>query len=124
VDKYFVPNFFPTLKLPTQRRYRRILEKRLLPALGLLPLGERNAESASVLCRRWPLVWVGNASSTVRKSDVEGFRNRQKIGFLAAINPAIGVALPEKESRSGEACALARADSRAIGHRRWKISQL
>ena len=34
VDKYFVPNFFPTLKLSTQRRYRRTLDKHLLPAFG------------------------------------------------------------------------------------------
>src|SRR5712692_1809872 len=34
VDKYFAPNFFPTLKLSTQRRYRRTLEKHLLPAFG------------------------------------------------------------------------------------------
>jgi hypothetical protein len=34
VDKYFVPNFFSTLKLSAQRRYRRTLDKHLLPAFG------------------------------------------------------------------------------------------
>src|ERR1700680_1620439 len=34
VTKYFVPNFFPTLKLSTQNRYRRTLDKHLLTAFG------------------------------------------------------------------------------------------
>ena len=34
VERYFIPNFFPTLKLSTQQRYRRTLNKHLLPAFA------------------------------------------------------------------------------------------
>jgi hypothetical protein len=34
VERHFVPNVFPTLKLSTQERYRRTLNNHLLPAFG------------------------------------------------------------------------------------------
>jgi hypothetical protein len=34
VERYFIPNFFPTLKLSTQKRYRRKLAKHIVPAFG------------------------------------------------------------------------------------------
>src|SRR5712692_9277500 len=34
VEWYFIPNFFPTIKFSTQKRYRLTLTKHLLPAFG------------------------------------------------------------------------------------------
>ena len=34
MERYFIPNFFPTLKLSTQKRYHRKLAKHIVPAFG------------------------------------------------------------------------------------------
>ena len=99
VDKYFVPNFFPTLKLSTQRRYRRTLEKHLLPAFGdsrLCDIGTLDLQQFVLQKMAGGLGW--ECADHYRNLMSKIFVTAKKWGFFAADNPATGVDLPEKKA--------------------------
>ncbi|MGA8065655.1 MAG: site-specific integrase, partial [Candidatus Sulfotelmatobacter sp.] len=99
VDKYFVPNFFPTLKLSTQRRYRRTLEKHLLPAFGdsrLCDIGTLDLQQFVLQKMAGGLGW--ECADHYRNLMSKIFVTAKKWGFFATDNPAIGVELPEKKA--------------------------
>ena len=99
VDKYFVPNFFPTLKLSTQQRYRRTLEKHLLPAFGdsrLCDIGTLDLQQFVLQKMAGGLGW--ECADHYRNLMSKIFVTAKKWGFFAADNPAIGVELPEKKA--------------------------
>jgi integrase len=97
VDKYFVPNFFPTLKLSTQQRYRRTLDKHLLPAFGdsrLCDIGTLELQQFVLQKIAGGLGWQCGDHHRNLMSKI--FVTAKKWGFFAGDNPAIGVDLPEK----------------------------
>jgi integrase len=98
-DKYFVPNFFPTLKLSTQQRYRRTLEKHLLPAFGdsrLCDIGTLELQQFVLQKMAGGLGW--ECADHYRNLMSKIFVTAKKWGFFAGDNPAIGVELPEKKA--------------------------
>jgi integrase len=98
-DKYFVPNFFPTLKLSTQQRYRRTLEKHLLPAFGdsrLCDIGTLELQQFVLHKMAGGLGW--QCADHYRNLMSKVFVTAKKWGFFAGDNPAIGVELPEKKA--------------------------
>jgi integrase len=98
VDKYFVPNFFPSLKLSTQQRYRRTLNKHLLPAFGdscLCDIGTLDLQQFVLQKMAGGLGW--ECADHYRNLMSKIFVTAKKWGFFAADNPATGVELPEKK---------------------------
>jgi integrase len=98
VEKYFIPNFFPTLELSTQQRYRRTLKNHLLPAFG----DSRLCEIGTFEIQQFVLQKLANGLSW---ECADHFRNlmskifaiSKKWNFFAGDNPATGVELPEKQ---------------------------
>ncbi len=99
VDKYFLPNFFPTLKLSTQQRYRRTLNKHLLPAFGdsrLCDIGTLDLQQFVLQKMNGGLGW--QCADHYRNLMSKIFVTAKKWNFFAGDNPAIGVELPEKKA--------------------------
>jgi integrase len=99
VDKYFAPNFFPTLKLSTQQRYRRTLDKNLLPAFGasrLCDIGTLDLQQFVLQKMASGLGW--ECADHYRNLMSKIFVTAKKWGFFAGDNPATGVDLPEKKA--------------------------
>ena len=98
-DRYFIPNFFPTLKLSTQQRYRRTLNNHLLPAFGQLRL----CDIGTLQIQQFVLQKLANGLSWecadhYRNLMSKIFATARKWGFFAGDNPATGVELPEKKA--------------------------
>jgi len=97
VERYFIPNFFPTLKLSTQQRYRRTIKNHLLPTFG----DSRLCEIGTLEIQQFVLQKMANGLSW---ECADHFRNlmskifaiSKKWNFFAGDNPATGVELPEK----------------------------
>ena len=97
VEKYFVPNFFPTLKPSTRQRYRCTLDKHLLPAFGdsrLCDIGTLDLQQFVLQKMASGLGW--ECADHYRNLMSKIFATAKKWGFFAGDNPAIGVELPEK----------------------------
>jgi integrase len=99
VDKYFVPNFFPTLKPSTRQRYRCTLDKHLLPAFG----DSRFCDIGTLDLQQFVLQKMASGSGWecadhYRNLMSKIFATAKKWGFFAGDNPAIGVELPEKKA--------------------------
>jgi integrase len=99
VEKYFVPNFFPTLKPSTRQRYRCTLDKHLLPAFGdsrLCDIGTLDLQQFVLQKMAGGLGW--ECADHYRNLMSKIFATAKKWGFFAGDNPAIGVELPEKKA--------------------------
>ena len=99
VDKYFVPNFFPSLKLSTRQRYLRTLNKHLLPAFGdsrLCDIGTLELQQFVLHKMAGGLGW--ECADHYRNLVSKIFITAKKWGFFAGDNPASGVDLPEKKA--------------------------
>jgi integrase len=97
VDGYFIPNFFPTLKLSTQKRYRRTLNTHLLPAFGkcrLCDLGTLDVQRFVLQKMGAGLGW--EAANHYRNLLSKIFTVAKKWGYFSGANPVAGVELPEK----------------------------
>lgn len=99
VDRYFIPNALPTLKISTQKRYRQILNIHLLPAFG----ATRLMDLPTVAVQRFVLDKMAAGQSW---ESVNHFRNllsktyttAKRWGLFAGENPASGIQLPEKHA--------------------------
>jgi integrase len=99
VEKYFVPNLFPTLKPSTRQRYRCTLDKHLLPAFGdsrLCDIGMLDLQQFVLQKMAGGLGW--ECADHYRNLMSKIFATAKKWGFFAGDNPAIGVELPEKKA--------------------------
>jgi integrase len=99
VNKYFVPNFFPTLKLSTQQRYGRTIDNHLLPAFGdsrLCDIGMLRLQQFVLQKMAGGLGW--ECADHYRNLMSKIFITAKKWGFFAGDNPATGVELPEKKA--------------------------
>src|SRR5438132_6921148 len=99
VERYFIPNFFPTLKLSTQQRYRRTLNNHLLPAFAdsrLCEIGTLQLQQFVLHKMTSGLSW--ECADHYRNLMSSLFTTAKKWGFFAGDNPAIGIELPEKKA--------------------------
>jgi integrase len=97
VDKYFVPNFFPTVKFSTQKRYRLTLTNHLIPAFGKARL----ADIGTLEIQRFVLAKIESGLSWEYADHFRNllsklFETAKKWGYHSGPNPATGVELPEK----------------------------
>src|SRR6266567_2067245 len=97
VERYFIPNFFPTLKLSTQKRYRRTLYVHLIPAFGKARL----CDIGTLEIQRFVLAKIDSGlgwecADHYRNLLSRIFETAKKWGFHSGPNPAAGVELPEK----------------------------
>lgn len=96
VERYFIPNAFPTLKLPTQIRYRRTLKNHLLPAFGEHRLCEIGTLDIQSFALKKLESGLGSASADLFKNLMSKiFATAKKWNYFAGDNPANGVELPE-----------------------------
>jgi len=98
IDRYFVPNFLPTLKASTQGRYRRTLTNHLLPAFGT----SRLCDIGSFDLQRIVLQKMGNglggeSANHLRNLMSKIFALAKQWGYYNGDNPASSVKLPEKQ---------------------------
>jgi len=109
VERHFVPNFLPTLKLSTQKKYASTFRTHLLPAFGSMRLCEIDA----FLMQRFVLAKM---QSGLGWESCDLFRNlmskvftiAKQWNFYAGDNPATAVTLPEKKPvREKQALSLA-----------------
>ena len=99
VERHFVPNFLPTLKLSTQKRYRRTLDVHLLPAFGdtrLCEIGNLDVQRFVLQKMQLGLGW--ETCSHLRNLMSKVFGMAKRWNFFALDNPAQGVELPEKQA--------------------------
>lgn len=97
VDRYFIPNAFPSLKLSTQKRYRQILNLHLLPAFGPLRLNQLGTiEIQTFVLNKMAGGLSWESVDHFRNLLSKIFANARKWGLHAGDNPATGVELPEK----------------------------
>ena len=97
VERLFIPNFFPTLKLSTQKRYRRTLQNHLIPAFGtarLCDLGTLDIQRFVLAKMQSGLSW--ECADHYRNLLSKIFETAKKWGYHSGPNPAAGVELPEK----------------------------
>jgi integrase len=99
LEKSFIPNVFPILKLSTRKRYRFAIDKHLLPAFGeqrLCDIGTLNIQSFVIQKMDGGLGW--EAVNHFRNLLSKIFATAKKWGYFPGDNPAAGVELPEKKA--------------------------
>jgi Phage integrase, N-terminal SAM-like domain len=97
VEQYFVPNFFPTIKFSTQKRYRLTLTNHLIPAFGkarLADIGTLEIQRFVLAKMQSGLSW--EYADHFRNLLSKLFETAKKWGYHSGSNPAAGVELPEK----------------------------
>jgi integrase len=97
VERYFIPNALPTLKLSTQKRYRQTLTAHLLPAFGPARLCDiRNIEVQQFVLQKLSsgLGWA--CCDHFRNLMAKVFKSARKWGYYSGENPALDIDLPEK----------------------------
>jgi len=97
IDRFFVPNALPTLKLSTRNRYRSTLNFHLKPAFGhkrLCDVSTLNLQSLVLSKMEGGSGWEVLNHLVNLMSKV--FESAKKWGHYAGENPATGVELPEK----------------------------
>jgi integrase len=98
VEKFFIPNALPTLKLSTQKRYRQTLKTHLLPAFGNSRLCEINTLILQSFVLRKMDAGLGWACCDhFRNLFSKIFATAKKWGYFTGDNPALGIELPEKK---------------------------
>ena len=98
VGTYFIPNFFPRLKLSTQKRYRLTLNTHLLPAFGELRLSDiRTLDIQAFVLKKIEGGLSWECANHFRNLMSKINSTAKKWNFFSADNPASGVELPEKK---------------------------
>lgn len=98
VERHFVPNFLPTLKLSTQKKYLSTFRTHLLPALGSMRLCEIEA----LVLQRFVLAKMHaglgwESCDLLRNLMSKVFTIAKQWNFFAGENPVSAVMLPEKK---------------------------
>ena len=96
MDGYFISNFFPTLKLSTQKRYRRTLNTHLLPAFGhrrLCDLGTLDVQRLVLQKMEAGLGW--ECANHYRNLLSKIFTVAKKWGYFSGTNP-VAASFPKK----------------------------
>ncbi len=99
IEKYFVPNALPVLKLSTRKRYRSTLNYHLLPAFGSRRLCDiTTLDLQSYVLGKFDSGSGWEVCNHLRNLMSKAFACAKKWGHFAGDNPASGVELPEKVS--------------------------
>ena len=97
VERYFIPNALPTLKLSTQKRYRQTLKTHLLPAFRDSRICDINTLQLQQFVLQKLQAGLGWACCDhFRNLMSKIFATAKKWGYFMGDNPAFGVELPEK----------------------------
>jgi integrase len=99
IEKCFIPNVFPILKLATRKKYRSAIDKHLLPAFGeqrLCDIGTLNIQSFVIQKMDGGLSW--ETANLFRNLISKIFATAKKWGYFPGDNPSAGVELPEKKA--------------------------
>ena len=97
VDRYFIPNFFPTIKHSTRKHYGCTLKTHILPALGkvrLCDVGTLEIQPFVLAKMASGLGW--ESADHFRNLISKIFDTAKKWSYHSGPNPAAGVELPEK----------------------------
>ena len=97
VEKHFIPNVFPTLKISTRKRYQSTIKTHLLPAFGkqrLCDLQRLDIQTFVLQKLDKGLSW--ETADHLRNLLSKIYRTAKKWGYYAGDNPASEVELPEK----------------------------
>ena len=97
VERHFIPNFLPTLKLSTHKRYLQTFNAHLLPAFGnmrLCEIGALDLQRFVLAKMQGGLGW--ESSNHLRNLMSKVFAVAKTWNFFAGENPASAVMLPEK----------------------------
>jgi integrase len=98
VETLFIPNAFPSLKLSTQKRYRRTFNNHLLPAFGerrLCEIGTLDLQRFVLQKMESGLGW--ESADHLRNLMSKIFVTAKKWQHFTGENPASAVELPEKK---------------------------
>jgi integrase len=98
VERHFIPNFLPTLKLSTQKKYLTTLKTHLLPAFGSLRMcgiGALDLQRFVLAKMHGGLGW--ESCDLLRNLMSKVFTLAKQWNFFAGENPASAVMLPEKK---------------------------
>lgn len=99
VERYFIRNFFPTLKPSTAKRYRITLNTHLLPAFGKQRLCDiRTLDVQTFVLRKMDNGLSWESANHFRNLMSRIFVMAKQWGHLSGRNPANGVLLPEKKA--------------------------
>ena len=97
IERHFVPNFLPRLKLSTQKRYLQTLNKHLVAAFGsarLCEIGTLQLQRFVVAKLQAGLGW--ESCDHLRNLISKVFAVAKEWNFFSGGNPASGVKLPQK----------------------------
>lgn len=98
IEKQFVPNIFPTLKLSTRKRYQITLNKHLLPAFAEQRLCDiRNIDLQRFVIQKIDSGLGWETADHLRNLMSKIYGTARKWGYFAGENPATGIELPEKK---------------------------
>ena len=97
VERHFIPNFLPTLKLSTQKHYCCTLKTHIFPAFGKVRL----CDVGTLEIQRFVLAKMASglgweSADHFRNLLSKIFETAKKWGYHSGPNPAAGVELPEK----------------------------
>ncbi|MBS1801485.1 MAG: site-specific integrase [Acidobacteria bacterium] len=97
IERFFVPNALPTLKLSTRKRYRSTLNYHLKPAFGHKRLCDISTlDLQSFVLQKMDMGSGWEVCNHLRNLMSKVFESAKKWGHYAGENPATGVELPEK----------------------------
>jgi integrase len=97
IERFFVPNALPALKLSTRKRYRSTLNFHLKPAFGHKRLCDISTlDLQSFVLKKMDSGSGWEVCNHLRNLMSKVFVSAKKWGHCAGENPAIGVDLPEK----------------------------
>jgi Phage integrase, N-terminal SAM-like domain len=94
VDRFFIPTFFPTLKLSTQKRYCRTFTNHIIPAFGkarLCDLGTLEIQQFVLAKMAGGLGW--ECADHYRNLLSKLFERAKKWGYHSGPNPAAAAAV-------------------------------
>jgi integrase len=98
IEKYFVPNAFPTLKTSTRRRYQSTIKNHLLPTFGDLRLCDlQRVEIQAFVLQKMEKGLSWETADLLRNLLSKIYRCAKKWGFFAGDNPASEIDLPHKK---------------------------
>ncbi len=122
VERHFIPNVLPTLKLSTRRRYHGTLNVHLLPAFGdtrLCDIGTLDLQRFVLQRMEHGLGW--ESCSHLRNLMSKIFATAKKWNFFPGDNPAQGVELPEKKPVREKRVLMAEQIARLLAQLRGPV---
>jgi integrase len=97
IEKHFISNIFPTLKISTRKRYQSTLKTHLLPAFGNQRLCDlQRIEIQTFVLQKLDSGLSWETADHLRNLLSKVYRTAKKWGYFAGDNPASEIELPQK----------------------------